>query len=182
VNKRRGKRIVPYLNKTLVGEGDIDAKHWDQCPIALLLVVFDGFAVFQDLGNSLDEWCKLDKLVSEPLCVSDLEEEIGLCLFRKAAPVNSMLSVSLGIKTRTSSYKMSPWILLRSRGEGAGIGCWDMLEIWKNDELPPTGTWKKAYRLESMQSNLLSRGHLYTLKRRFPSDRACACDSLLLIL
>jgi hypothetical protein len=41
-------------------EGDIHTDHWDQSPIALLLVVFDGLAIFQDLGNSLDVRRKFD--------------------------------------------------------------------------------------------------------------------------
>jgi len=73
-----------------MGEGDIDAAQWDQSMVTLLLVIFDGLAIFQDLGNSLYVRRKLDKLASETLYVGDLKEEVSLGLLGNAAPVSSI--------------------------------------------------------------------------------------------
>jgi hypothetical protein len=81
-------KIITDPAETLMGEGDVDTDHWDQSAITLLLVVFDGLTIYQDLGNGLDVRRKLDKLVSETLYVGDLKEKVGLCLLGKAAPVS----------------------------------------------------------------------------------------------
>jgi hypothetical protein len=52
-----------------------------------------------------------------------------------------------------------------------------MLEIWDKSELPPTGSWKKAYKLESMRKiNSLSRRHLYALVMQVPGVIGPAYD------
>jgi hypothetical protein len=50
-------------------------------------MIFDGLAILQDLGNSLDMRRKLGKFAPEALYVGDLKEEVGLGLLGKAAPV-----------------------------------------------------------------------------------------------
>ena len=51
-------------------------------------MIFDGLAILQDLGNSLDVRRKLGKFAPETLYVSDLKEEVGLRLLGKATPVS----------------------------------------------------------------------------------------------
>ena len=80
--------ILSDLGKAIMGECDVDAGEWDQSRLTLLLVIIDGLAIFQDLGNSLDVRHKPDKFVSETLYIGDLKEEVSLCLLGKAAPVS----------------------------------------------------------------------------------------------
>lgn len=67
-------------------ESDVDTSQRDKSLVTLLLVIFDVLPILENLGGCLHQRDKLHKLVSENLCIANLEEEIRLCLLWKATP------------------------------------------------------------------------------------------------
>ena len=76
----------PDLDKALVWKRNVDADQCDQPRELLLLVVFNGFSVYQDLGYSLDDRDEGHKVMPEFGDIKDIEEDIELSLLWEATP------------------------------------------------------------------------------------------------
>ena len=103
-----------HLLEAKMGECDVDADQRDGGGLApagvlLLLVLVDFFAVFQNLGDGLDDGDKVAKVFAELSGVEDLEEVEGLCLLRESRP-EACLSVSTSASglAKSATYRMSP--------------------------------------------------------------------------
>ena len=106
---------------------NIDADQLEPPGALILLVVIDGFSVLQDLGYGRDERDEAYKVLSEFCNISDFEEGIELCLLWKTASALDRQHCSN--RQWEIVYKISPWMLLRSRVVGLDIVLCCMWEV-----------------------------------------------------
>jgi hypothetical protein len=101
-----------------MGKGDVDARKRNEARKFLLLVVVDSLAIFKDTSHCLDKWDQLVEVLSELCDVDNVEDDIELGLLGQATPMDNDQRCTSS--NTDDSHKISPWMLLRSRG-GAGV-------------------------------------------------------------
>lgn len=108
-------------------KGDVDARKRNEAGKFLLLVVIDSLAIFKDTSHCLDKWDKLVEVLPELCDIDNVEDDIELSLLGKATPIDNGQQCTSS--NNDESYKISPWMLLRSRG-GVGVGTGaDMINV-----------------------------------------------------
>lgn len=56
-------------------------------------MILNGLAILENAGYGLDQRNKLDELTAEEFDVGDLEQEVGLGLLGKAAPIEILNTI-----------------------------------------------------------------------------------------